>query len=66
MIRKAQFFLEKQVTVHISCEKNRFYNGLIIKIVGENYILINDRMYGETPIYFSEIYSIERFKEDEK
>ena len=61
MIRKAMFFSKKQVTVHVSCNSGKFYNGLIIEVHGEEFILINDRMYGETPVYFSEINSIERF-----
>ena len=60
---KAQFFLEKSITVHISCSNGRFYNGLIIEIVGEEFLIINDRLYGETPVYFLEIKGIERFTE---
>jgi hypothetical protein len=65
-IGKANFFLENKVTVHVSCNSGQFYNGLIIEIVGNDFLLINDRMLGETPIYFSEIISIERFVEERK
>jgi len=66
MIKKIHFFFERKITVHISCEVDRFYNGLIIEIVGEDFILINDRVLGETPVYFSEIRNIERFEEVRK
>lgn len=62
MIGKARFFSEKAITVHISCKDGRFYNGLIIEIVGDDFLIINDRMNGETPVYFSEIKIIERFR----
>ncbi len=63
MIKKANFFFEKRITIHVNCNNGTFYNGLIIEIHGEEYILIDDRMLGETPVYFSEINSLERFKE---
>ena len=64
MIKRANFFFERKITIHINCTNGQFYNGLIIEIVGEEYILINDRMLGETPVYFSEIKTLERFKEE--
>lgn len=66
MISKAGFFFERKSTVHISCADGKFYNGLIIEIVGEEYLIINDRLYGETPVYFSEIKGIENFREASK
>jgi len=66
MIQKAIFFFERKITIHVSCEKGNFYNGLIIEIHGEEYLLINDRVLGETPVYFSEITTLERFKEEGK
>jgi len=65
MVNKANFFLERKITVHISIE-GYFYNGLIIEIVGDDFLIINDRMLGETPVYFSQINTIERFREVEK
>lgn len=58
---KAKFFFDKKVTIHVDTNSGRFYNGLIIEI-HENFILVNDRMLGETPVYFSEIKNLERFR----
>lgn len=66
MIGKAAYFLEHNAEVHISSSNGRFYNGYIIKIHEDSYLIINDKIYGETPIFFSEILSIERFKEKEE
>jgi hypothetical protein len=63
LLQLANFFFEKRITVHIKTEGDSFYNGLIIEIVGEDYILINDRMLGETPVAFSQIKRLERFRE---
>jgi len=62
MKRKAKFFFENKITIHIDTSNRRFYNGLIIEF-HEDFILVNDRILGETPIYFSEISFIERFRE---
>ena len=64
MFMKANFFFERKITIHISCNDKRFYNGLIIELHQE-FILINNRVLGETPVYFSEINSVERFKEND-
>ena len=59
---KAKFFFDKKVTVHVVCNSGRFYNGLIIEYHEGQFILINDRVLGETPVFFTEISGIERFK----
>jgi len=68
MIGKAKYFVEHKVKVHLSSSNNRFYNGYIIKINEDSYLIIDDKVYGETPIFFSEILGIERFidKEEER
>ena len=58
----AKFLFEKKVTTHVDTLDGDFYNGLIIEL-HETFILINDRMLGETPIPFSQIKIIERFRE---
>ncbi len=63
MKRKAQFFFEGEYMIHVRTTSG-FYNGIIIKIVRDEYFIINDRKFGETPVYFSEIIKIERFVED--
>ena len=55
------FFFDRKVTAHVDTEKGGFFNGLITE-VHENFIVINDRMLGETPILLSEIEILERFR----
>ncbi len=66
MIGKAKFFMDKKVAVHIICNDGRFYNGFILEIVGEDFLIIVDRVLGETPVYFSLIKGMERFLEEGK
>jgi|GEM_PF-2493053 len=65
MKRKAQFFFEGESQIHVRT-KSAFYNGFIIKIVRDEYFIINDRKFGDTPVYFSEIIKLERFVEEDK
>lgn len=65
MKEKAWFFFEHKISAHIDTLSNSFYNGMIIKC-SENILIINDRVLGETPIAFSEIKSIEKFREAEE
>jgi hypothetical protein len=57
----AKFLFEKKISCHIDTLDNEFYNGLIIEI-HNTFILINDRVLGETPITFSNIKNIEKFR----
>ena len=61
MIDVANFLFEKKITAHIDTKDLDFYNGLILEI-NNNFIVINDRFLGDTPIAFSEIKSIEKFR----
>jgi len=65
MINKAKYFSDEGAKVHISCSNSRFYNG-IIKSIKETFLIIDDRIYGETPVYFEEIKGIERYTEEKK
>lgn len=65
MKRKTQFFFESEYKIHVRT-KSAFYNGYIIKIIKDEYFIINDRKFGETPVYFSEIIKLERFVEEEE
>jgi len=58
---KSLFLFENKITTHIDTKKDTFYNGLIIEF-HETFLVINDRMLGRTPIAFSEINNIERFR----
>ena len=52
--RKARFFLEKAIEVHINKLDKSFYNGFIIT-VNEHYFELNDRKLGRVPVYWDEI-----------
>ena len=62
IINKARFFFEEKITTHVDTLGNSFFNGLIIEL-HETQIIINDRVLGLTPIAFSEIKTIETFRE---
>jgi hypothetical protein len=55
------FFLEKKITAHIDTDDGGFYNGLIIEL-HKTFLIINDRILGETPVQLSRIKVIERFR----
>lgn len=61
----ARFLFNNKITAHIDTKDKDFYNGLIIEF-HETFLVINDRIIGETPIAFSEIETIEKFRENEK
>lgn len=64
---KIEFFFEEKLKVHIDCFSGRFYNGGIIEINSKKcFIILNDRVIGETPIMFEEIKNIEKMKEEEE
>ena len=58
----AKFLFEKKDTIHIDTLDLDFYNGLIIEL-HKTFLVINDRVLGLTPIPFSTIKSIEKFRE---
>ncbi len=65
--KKIEFFLLKNIAVHIDCHNGRFYNGEIIEINSEKkFIIIKDRFIGETPVMFEEIENIEKMREMEE
>ena len=57
----AKFLFENKITCHIDTKDGGFYNGLILEL-HETFIVVNDRMLGETPLSFSEIKIIEKFR----
>lgn len=62
IIEVAKFLFENKITAHLDTRDSNFRNGLIIEL-HETFLVINDRMLGETPIPFSEIGEIEKFRE---
>lgn len=57
----AKFLFENKITTHIDKKDGEYYNGLIIEL-HETFLVLNDRVLGLTPIAFSEIDKIERYK----
>ena len=50
--------------IHISCD-GYFYNGLIKEVNKEKeFLIINDRKLGSTPVMFEEILKIEPMREE--
>jgi hypothetical protein len=60
----AKFLFDKKITCHIDTKDNDFYNGLIIEL-HPTFLVVNDRILGQTPISFSEIKIIEKFRSKE-
>ena len=64
-INKIEFFYENNLKVHIDCYTGRYYNGGIMEINQEKgFIILRDRVLGETPIMFEEIQNIEKMKDE--
>ena len=61
----ANFLFTKKITTHIDTKDNSWYNGLIIEL-HETFLVINDRVIGTSPVAFSEIKIIERFREGKR
>lgn len=61
MYEVARFLFEKQISVHIDTFDGAFLNGLIIEL-HKRFIVINDRIQGMTPIAFSRIKILERYR----
>ncbi|HUW43663.1 MAG TPA: hypothetical protein VMV95_01720 [Bacillota bacterium] len=57
-----EFFFTKKVTVHIDTKSGEWYNGLILEM-HEKFLVIHDRVLGETPILFSNIKILEKYRE---
>jgi len=57
----AKFLFKERITSHIDTKDNDFFNGLIVEL-HKTFLVINDRMLGRTPISFSEINKIEKFR----
>jgi len=61
----ANYLFENKLNVHIDTKDKEFFNGLIFE-VNETFIVVHDRMIGLTPISFSSIETIEKFREREE
>ena len=52
--KRAKYFLDTQEFIHLSLKTGKFYNGTINK-VGEDYLVVRDRVVGEVPVFFIEL-----------
>jgi len=59
---KANFYLDKKISVHIETYNDRFYNGILLE-VGNKHLILHDRKIGEIFINFGEIRIFEKDKE---
>ncbi len=58
----AKFLFDNKLTTHIDTLDKEFYNGLIVEL-HETFLVLNDRILGLTPVSFSIIQTIEKFRE---
>ena len=65
MKKRAVFFKDKKIVVHISLNNNRFYNGLI-KEISHEFLIIIDNKLGEVPAFFKEIRNIDPFQTEDR
>ena len=57
----ALFLFKKKIPAHVDMKDEIYYNGLIIEIQ-DSFIVLNDRMLGETLLAFSNIKNIDKFR----
>jgi len=57
--KKAEFFYSRGIEVHITKFNNWFHNGKILE-VKEDFLILDDEKEDEMPIFFTEIFEIEK------
>jgi len=62
--KKILFYSQQNLAVHIKKKNNWFHNG-VIKSVESDHCILLDEKEGEMPIFFLEIFEIEK-REDKK
>jgi hypothetical protein len=62
--RKIELFFTHKINVHIETEDGRFHNGLILEL-GSDFLLMQERVLGQTFVLFSQIKLVEPYKEKE-
>jgi hypothetical protein len=63
--RKIELFFEHKINVHIETIDGRFNNGLILEL-GSDFLLMQERILGQTFILFSQIVLVEPYKPKEE
>ena len=62
--KKLEFYRDQEIAVHIKKKNQWFYNGIIIKI-DVDFIILRDEKEGDMPIFFSEIFEVEKREVEE-
>jgi len=62
LYKKAKIFHEENAPVHIETHSKKYYNGYILRVHAD-FIILEDIVVGENPIFFVEIKSIDKYKE---
>lgn len=60
--KKILFYFKLGLAVHIKKHNNWFHNGKV-KSIGNDHCILIDEKEGEMPIFFSEIFEIEKREE---
>ena len=60
--KKAEFYKNQNLIVHITKKNNWWHNG-IIKKINDDFLILVDEKEGELPIFFLEIVEIEKREE---
>ena len=55
---RSKFYKNEKISVHITTNEKRFYNGIIIEI-NENNLIIDDEKLGKVFLFLTEIKFIE-------
>jgi len=59
--KKIKYFFNQKEKVHVKVKSGLFFNGFIIEINSEFFIL-DDRRIGQMPIFFSELIDILKYE----
>lgn len=60
--REVAVFFDRQIPIHIALKNGRFVNGIINEL-SNDFFMLNDRELGDLPVFYSQIYKIEKLKE---
>ncbi|KKN12609.1 hypothetical protein LCGC14_1014770 [marine sediment metagenome] len=63
MKNKTKYFFEHKIKVHIKKNNGYIHNGLILELKGD-LLILDDKKNGAMPIYFLEIFEIEKMEEE--
>ena len=63
--KKVDTYYSKGVPVHITFKKGFWFNGYITEI-SSDFFMINEFLKGSMPVFFIEVYDINKFVREEK